>query len=108
MERFLEHQGALPYIAAADRYQALFYRLFDILQRLLQTESDLSRQAEKAMFANNAADKPAFEEWLDVDAAVGRYCTRHDIAYPRDITEILNLHIQSIDQWIDSSTGGAP
>jgi Fe-S-cluster containining protein len=108
VERFLEQQGAAPYIAAADRYQELFYRLFDVLQRLLSTETDLAGRAEKAMFARDAADRPAFTEWLDVDVAVERYCTQHEVAFPRDIRGMMNLHIQSIDEWIDGSTGDAP
>lgn len=32
---FLERQGVAPYLAAADRLQALFYRLFDALQGVL-------------------------------------------------------------------------
>ena len=108
MEQFLTRQGALPYIAAADRYQALFYRLFEVLQRILVTESGLPGRAKKAISASDGADRPAFAEWLDVDAAVERYCTQHEVAYPHDSMEAVNLHIQSIDQWIDCSTGDAP
>jgi hypothetical protein len=107
VEKFLEQQGALPYIAAADRYQALFYRLFDVLQRILMTEAELPGQAEKALFAGDAADRPAFWEWLDADAAVERYCAQHAVEPPRDSTEIVNLHIHSIEEWIDRSTGDA-
>lgn len=71
------------------------------------TEADLPGQAAKAMFASDAADRPAFREWLDADAAVERYCARHAMEYPRDSTEVVNLHIHSIEEWIDRSTGDA-
>lgn len=106
--QFLTEQGVLPYLQAADRYQALFYRMFDALQQVLSTDSELSANAQTAMFTSNQAGMPAFMEWLDVDNTVAIYCNEHGLVLPDAIEAIVELHIQAIDQWLDRQSGGTP
>ena len=106
--QFLTEQGVLPYLEAADRYQALFYRMFDALQQVLSIDSELSGNAQTAMFTRNQADMPAFMEWLDVDGAVERYCSEHGLVPPEAIVARVDLHVQAIDQWLDRQSGGTP
>jgi uncharacterized protein len=106
--QFLIEQEVLPYLEAADRYQALFYRMFDALQQILPIDSDLPGDAQTAMFTGGQADMPAFMEWLDIDGAVEKYCKEHKLVPPDAIVEIMDLHIQAIDQWLDSQSGGTP
>ncbi len=94
--QYLVQQGARPYLEAADRYQALFYRLFDALQRVLPIDPELPGKAKAAMIVRE--DMPASMKWLDVDGVVERYCTEHGLALPHEITAVVNLHIQAIDQ----------
>lgn len=106
VEQYLTEQGVLPYLQAADRYQALFYRMFDALQQVLPTDSDLPADAQTAMFTSNQDDMPAFMEWLDVDSAVERYCKEHGLVPPDSIEAIVDLHIQAINLWLDRQSGG--
>ncbi len=106
--QFLAEQGVLPYLEVADRYQALFYRMFDALQQVLPTDSDLPDNAQNAMFRSDQADMPAFMEWLDIDGAVKIYCAEHNLVPPDDIVRIVDLHVQAINQWLDSQPGGTP
>ncbi len=106
--QFLTEQGVLPYLEAADRYQVLFYRMFDALQQVLPTESDLSDNAQTAMFKSDQSDMPAFMEWLDIDGAVKIYCAEHNLVPPDTIVGIVDLHVQAIGQWLDRQSGGTP
>ena len=99
---FLKQQGALLYLENADRYQALFNRLFDALQEELPGHPELVDTTETAMFTCNDEDIPAFMEWLDVERTVERYCKEQELVVPSGISKIVNLHIQAIDQWLNS------
>ncbi|MEN8188953.1 MAG: hypothetical protein ABFS19_03840, partial [Thermodesulfobacteriota bacterium] len=94
--------GAQPYLENADRYQGLFYRLFDALQEELSLHSELAATTETAMFATDDEDIPAFMEWLDVDKTVENYCQEQSLAVPPEILGLVHLHIQAIDQWLNS------
>lgn len=107
VDRFLAGQGLFPYLDAADRYQALFYRLFDELQQALAVDAGLAGEARAAMYANDAGDIPAFVEWLDVDRTVERYCAEHGLSVPRAIDEIVNLHIPAVEERLKESGGGS-
>ena len=98
---FLAQQGALPFMDTADRYQALFYRLFDTLHLVLPTDPTLADETQIAMFACDEGGMPAFMKWLDVDDAVELYCKEHRMVVPPEIAGIVSLHIQSIDQWFN-------
>lgn len=106
VENFLAQQGAQPYIEAADRYQALFYRLFDAVQQVLPTNPGLAGETQTAMFASDDKNMPAFMELLNVDDAVEQYCKEHGLAVPHESTEIVDLHIKTIDQRLRIPTGG--
>jgi len=108
VEHFLKQQGVQSYVEAADRYLALFDRLFDALQLVLPSDPALTHDAQTAMFTRDESDIPAFMEWLDVDRAVERYCTEHGLAVPYENREIINLHILAIDQELDKLTGNQP
>ncbi len=106
--QFLTEQGVLPYLEAANRYQSLFYRMFDALQQVLPTDSSLPGNVQSAMFKKNQEGTPAFLEWLDVDSTVEIYCAEHNLVLPDTIEETVDFHIQAIDQWLDSQSGGTP
>lgn len=97
---YLDAQGVPPYAAAADRYQALFYRLFDALHEALADEArDDEHDGTDAI-----VDEP-MKHWLDVDAMVERYCNDRGLDLPRDAEEILNLHVRAIDEWVHQLSG---
>lgn len=98
---FLKQQGALPYMENADRYQALFYRLFDALQEELPSNFELAESTETAMFASDGQDMPAFMEWLDVEKMVENYCQEQKLVVPSELSEIVDFHIKAIDQWLN-------
>lgn len=104
--QYLEEQGVIPYTDAADRYQALFYRLFDALQKELHHDADLAARAGSAMFADSDAGIPAFLEWLDVDDRIELYCLEKGRTVPDNVVDITVLHIMAVDEWLNKVTGG--
>jgi len=104
--QYLLRQGAPPYLEAVDRYQALFYRLFDALQAELPGRQDLLGVVPE-MFGRAAGEgeESCFVEWLDADGAVARYCEKHELSVPDDIDRVMDMHIQAIDEWLHSTTG---
>lgn len=105
---FLKAQGAQPYMEAADKYQAMFYRLFDAVQQILPTATGLASEAQAALFAADETGRPRYMEWLDVDSMAESYCAEHRRAVPRDLDEVLSLHVLAIDQWLSKRTGDKP
>ncbi len=108
VSQFLERQGAFDFMAAADRYQALFYRLFEVLHQKLPGHPDVAAAVPAALLdcASEAGD-PAFMEWLDADGIVERYCGRRGLAVPDTIDAVMQLHIEAMDDWLQTSTGDA-
>ena len=101
---FLTRQGAYPYMEVADRYQALFYRMFDALQPAFESAPELAESVPSAMLSGD--DTPAFMEWLDVDQIVGHYCDKQRLEIPENPASKAELHIAAIDIWLDGLTGG--
>jgi len=54
------------------------------------------------MFVSTDEDIPVFMEWLDVERTVKRFCKEQKLVVPPEISKIVNLHIQAIDQWLNS------
>lgn len=103
---FLRRQGAPPYLEAVDRYQALFYRLFDALQAESPGRQELAGVVPEMLGqAAGEGEDPRFVEWLDADGMVGRYCDTHQLPVPEAIDSVVEMHIQAIDEWLNSTTG---
>lgn len=100
---FLEQQGALPYMDAADRYQALFYRLFDALQGILPQNPGLPEKIRDALSADGATGFPDFMKWLDVDSVVRAHCKESAGDLPLGIEQTLNLHIEVVEKLVTKS-----
>jgi hypothetical protein len=106
--QFLEEQGALPYLRAADLYQALVYRLVDRLHHLQPMNGVLAGEARDALFAMDEKGAPSYMEWLDADRMVELYCRRQALDLPVDVEGVMALHIQAIDAWLEKIEGAWP
>lgn len=106
--QYLERQGVAPYVAAADRLQALFYRLLDALQGVLPRRPELRAAAEAALLIPADSDgPPGFMEWLDADGVVARYCVDMGRAVPETVEAVLQAYIEAIDTWLKTTGGEA-
>lgn len=101
--QFLEQQGALPYMEVTDRYQALFYRLFDALQQKLKDDPELSQSTRTFIFESERS--LPFAEWLDAEETAKLYCKENGLQMPSEPAAVADLHIAAIDLWLDALTG---
>ena len=98
IEEFLEAQGAPVYMLAADNYLTL---LWDMMESLDTSSVDMNmadsaacpESEESSLFENN--------EWIDMDAAVRKYCAKRQIHFPDSIEEKMRIHLDALYLWIN-------
>jgi hypothetical protein len=93
VDDYLRTQGVAPYLAAGDRYEALYRRM----EAALAGRSDTAGGIEPIEVA---ADKP-LTPWLDVDAMVAAHCAARGLPIPTDLDETVTLHIRAVEAWLD-------
>ena len=96
VQDYLEQQGALPYMAAADHYLQLFHRLHAALLVSMAREPQLVQDIGQVASAAKA-DMPA---WLDVDSVVTSHCAEHGLPVPVTVKEKMTIHIAAIENWL--------
>lgn len=99
---FIESQGAPEYMAAADRYLELFYRLFELMWEGV----DASGEGDSLpAYGLAPAGKELLRQWLDMDGAVYTYCKEHSMAVPGDLESCMALHIRAIEHQLEAAEG---
>lgn len=95
---FLATQDVTEFVAAADRYLELFYRLYDEMWR----QQELNGPDTDSLAGSSAQMPEAIlREWLDMDAAIARYCSEHGLIEPKALPERLMLHIKVIETLLE-------
>jgi len=95
---FVAGQDITEFVAAADQYLELFYRMYDAMwQQQEMQEQDMDSLAQ----ASDRMQETLLQEWLDIDSALTRYCSEHGIIEPTDLTERLTLHVTIIDNMLE-------
>jgi uncharacterized protein len=99
IEDYLEEQGALPFMCAADKYLELLWFLLDILSghKIEPSEAKAIVQVVRDLDNDDPINQQAF--WLDMDAAVGEYCRENGIPAPTDLNEKMVIHIKAVREW---------
>jgi uncharacterized protein len=100
--RYLAAQGAQPYIAASDRYLALFRRML----AALSARPDAAEACDGATRLMRTAPAEADASMLDVDAVVARWCDERGLDIPDDVEARVALHIEAIEARLDEQTQG--
>ncbi len=95
---FLATQDATEFVAAADQYLELFYRMYDAMWQQEELQAlDTDSLAESSVQIPEAV----LQEWLDLDAAISRYCSEHKLIEPLAMPERLTLHIKVIESLLE-------
>lgn len=95
---FLATQDTTDFEAAADRYLELFYQLYDAMWRQQELQDlDTDSLAE----SSDQIPESILQEWLDLDAAIARYCSEQGLIEPTALPERLTLHIKIIDTLLE-------
>lgn len=100
---YLEEQGALPFMHAADRYLDLLWHLIEHLrdQELEPAQATAVRDA-----VLTETDDIQQQTWIDLDRIVADYCQRTGIPAPDNIDARMKLHIKAVRQWAAQHQGG--
>ncbi len=96
VQDYLEQQGAPPYMAAADRYLALFHQLHAALLTSMAQQPQLVQDIGQVA-SDAKADMPA---WLDVDSVVTLQCATQGLPVPDTVEARMDLHIAAIEAWL--------
>ena len=92
VDDYLQAQGVAPFIAAGDRYGALYKRMSEALAARAETLGDEPI---------NVPEGGPLTSWLDADATVAAYCGERGLPIPTDVEETVTLHIRAIEAWLD-------
>ena len=101
---YLESEGAIPFMEAADSYLSLFWHLYELLEK----------KAARKINHNNAVDSirmpmsgsKGYDILKDVDRTVSEYCGDLKIPFPKNLEKRISIHIRAIKAWADNSQGG--
>jgi len=108
VDAFLDEQGAHPYMDAANRYQAIFYRIFEALQRIIRNDADLPEETRDAVAAGGPGRRPDIMKWLDVDGMVSAACQNRNTSVPVEMDQLVTLHIASVEELAIPPKGEEP
>ncbi len=99
IEKYLEEQGALPFMHAADLYLNLLWDLLDILndQELEASESETVLEKVRVVTNDGCDGNELFR--TDMDLVLEEYCRQSAIPVPEDIDERMATHIKAVRKW---------
>jgi Fe-S-cluster containining protein len=89
IRRWIESQGALPYLAAADAYGAWIAR------------------AQKALSEGGETLGPTSGDLLDMDGMIEAHCLKTGAEEPKEIEDRLVLHLKILDAALAPVEGGS-
>jgi uncharacterized protein len=90
---YVEKQGAMPFIVAADAY--FFW--------LCAASGYLDEQADSARIDDPVGDPSAASELLDMDLAIKRHCDSTGTIEPDNIDDRMELHLRILYQHVNPS-----
>ena len=105
VDNFLVEQGAHPYMDAANKCQTFFYSLFDMVQKILPEQPELSRKTRAIVTEEEEVETPFFTQWLDVDTVVKEYCSLLLCAGPHDNEELFNFYLKGLETLLTEPKG---
>jgi Fe-S-cluster containining protein len=97
---FLDQQGIAPYFAMKDRYNAVYHRMVDALERL--DPEELDRHLSRREAIDETEPGLAASPWIDIDLTVAEFCKANARPVPADIEGLVVVHIEAIEAWIAS------
>ena len=98
IEDFLEDQGTTAYMLAADAYLTLLWEMMEIMDGI-SAKMEMSEAAVVSGEKENALVEHV--EWMDMDAAVRKYCRQRKIILPDTVEEKMQVHLDALRLWIN-------
>ena len=101
---YLQSQGAVPFLEAADHYLNLFREMADLLLERVDELRPSEREAVGQEFAPPKEGAAPSSAWLDVDRAVDDYCRERGLAKPEEPAQLMELHLEALKRWSNNLT----
>ncbi len=99
VERYLEEQGAFPFMEAADRYLELLRHLLESLMEPVPGTPG-SEAVLDAVRAVSDGRSDGFDlSWMDMDRALARYREKNGVPLPVDAQTRMRMHIEAVRSW---------
>ena len=103
---YLAAQGALPYIEAADKYMALFRRLYAVLCESGAASAEHVMNIISMGKSGTSSAKVRLEHILDPDKAIDVYFGQRATESRRNPKDAMALHIKAMLRWLSSYLKG--
>jgi Fe-S-cluster containining protein len=103
VEQYLEEQGALPYMHAADLYLDLLIRLLEQLSTRDANSSEFNAILDAVTTVSEKASSEEGLFWNDMDRILADYCGLSGGTVPESIDDRMILHIKAVLSWAESS-----
>ncbi len=99
--RYLDEQGAAPFMHAADLYLNLLWNLLEVIR-----EQDLEAPQLETVLDTmcTVTESPAGGHdlsWIDMDRALADYCRLSGQAVPEDPEDKMKMHIKAVRTWAE-------
>lgn len=104
--KFLEEQGAGPFLAAVDRYLDLVGLMSAALRDRIGPDPDSRKKVDGACKDPLLRGPQPAPAWLDMDEVVSAYCAARKTGVPSDATLRMEIHIAAITELLDKSRIG--
>ncbi|MCK1641650.1 YkgJ family cysteine cluster protein [Bradyrhizobium sp. 157] len=100
VQDYLDHQQLAPFFEMSERYGKLYQAMVDLLEKL--DPDELDRRPERRAAIDELPAGTLASMWVDIDLTIA-----HANMNSRDqhvsVEEAINIHIQSIEVWIQSA-----
>lgn len=103
VDDYCASQDLAPYLVMTRRYIAAHDRLLRALENQAEGAPDLLATRDEVDHLDPGA---LATPWLDVDAVVRDYCTKHGTAVPSAVDALIELHLAALGEWADELMAG--
>lgn len=99
VEQYLEEQGAVPFMRAADHYLDLLRNLMEKLkeQTFEPSQCEAVFDVIRDVSENFAGDHDL--SWIDMDRALKDFCRSSGLPVPESLEDKMAMHIKAVRSW---------
>lgn len=101
IERYLEEQGAFPFMRAADRYLDLLGLLLERLKDPETGPTETETILDTVRVVSDGRSDGYDLSWMDMDRTLAQYCKDHGIPLPVDAEDKMEMHIKAVRSWAE-------
>jgi uncharacterized protein len=97
---YFEAQGVTLFLEISRKYRKLYDLMLDHLENM--DESELEKRSSRRKDVDETEAGIAASPWVDIDLVVNDYCKLKSKAIPTNIDDLVTLHIEAVENWIET------